>query len=704
MNKCVISFLLICVAYVADSLSIDSTFNRDGYECKGTECIGENQKCVPKGNDYYCDCNVNFKLVDEEKKGAKDVQCKDTFECTCTECIGENQKCVPKGNDYYCDCNENFKLVDDKKKGTKEIQCKDEYECEGTECTGKNQKCVPKGNDYYCDCTENFKLVDDKRKGTKDVQCKDKFVCGGTECTGEYQMCIPKGNDYFCDCNKDFKLVDEVKKGTKDIQCKDKYECGGTECTGENQRCIPKGNDYFCDCQKDFKLVDETLKGIKDIECRDKYECLGTECTGENQICIPKGNDYFCDCQKDFKLVDEGKKGTKVIQCKDFDTTPGELSTRFNYLTSTPGELPTRFKYLTSTPGELSTRFKYLTSTRGEFSTRSKSICDEDRNDCVNGAECLQLGNQRFCHCLKGTYGDKCQHMWDCDERYNLKCNYKNGEICAYNTTLEESECLCVESELQYDTEQGKCKKTCVVGNHDCENGAICKTVGNYGFCECRLGTTGHKCERVTDCDFMNCTNTTGGRCDYDRRLEIAKCVCDNGLKYDEYAYECREICNPQKNDCQNGAMCEKEGNYSFCRCIPRSYGHKCEIVDDCESQKVICNENSGARCGINMDFRGAECLCDNGLKYDEESLTCRETCNFYKNKCENGAHCNRIGAYLFCDCPPGYFGHRCEEVTDKGEYSPLLFILLCITSGFLLISTITLVIIFIKFRSRRNK
>nr|XP_042910776.1 neurogenic locus notch homolog protein 1 isoform X31 [Parasteatoda tepidariorum] len=608
MNKCVISFLLICVAYVADSLSIDSTFNRDGYECKGTECIGENQKCVPKGNDYYCDCNVNFKLVDEEKKGAKDVQCKDTFECTCTECIGENQKCVPKGNDYYCDCNENFKLVDDKKKGTKEIQCKDEYECEGTECTGKNQKCVPKGNDYYCDCTENFKLVDDKRKGTKDVQCKDKFVCGGTECTGEYQMCIPKGNDYFCDCNKDFKLVDEVKKGTKDIQC------------------------------------------------------------------------------------------------KDFDTTPGELSTRFNYLTSTPGELPTRFKYLTSTPGELSTRFKYLTSTRGEFSTRSKSICDEDRNDCVNGAECLQLGNQRFCHCLKGTYGDKCQHMWDCDERYNLKCNYKNGEICAYNTTLEESECLCVESELQYDTEQGKCKKTCVVGNHDCENGAICKTVGNYGFCECRLGTTGHKCERVTDCDFMNCTNTTGGRCDYDRRLEIAKCVCDNGLKYDEYAYECREICNPQKNDCQNGAMCEKEGNYSFCRCIPRSYGHKCEIVDDCESQKVICNENSGARCGINMDFRGAECLCDNGLKYDEESLTCRETCNFYKNKCENGAHCNRIGAYLFCDCPPGYFGHRCEEVTDKGEYSPLLFILLCITSGFLLISTITLVIIFIKFRSRRNK
>ncbi|XP_071040887.1 fibropellin-1 isoform X12 [Parasteatoda tepidariorum] len=574
MNKCVISFLLICVAYVADSLSIDSTFNRD------------------------------------------------TFECTCTECIGENQKCVPKGNDYYCDCNENFKLVDDKKKGTKEIQCKD------------------------------------------------------------------------------------------------KYECGGTECTGENQRCIPKGNDYFCDCQKDFKLVDETLKGIKDIECRDKYECLGTECTGENQICIPKGNDYFCDCQKDFKLVDEGKKGTKVIQCKDFDTTPGELSTRFNYLTSTPGELPTRFKYLTSTPGELSTslkyltstpgelstRFKYLTSTRGEFSTRSKSICDEDRNDCVNGAECLQLGNQRFCHCLKGTYGDKCQHMWDCDERYNLKCNYKNGEICAYNTTLEESECLCVESELQYDTEQGKCKKTCVVGNHDCENGAICKTVGNYGFCECRLGTTGHKCERVTDCDFMNCTNTTGGRCDYDRRLEIAKCVCDNGLKYDEYAYECREICNPQKNDCQNGAMCEKEGNYSFCRCIPRSYGHKCEIVDDCESQKVICNENSGARCGINMDFRGAECLCDNGLKYDEESLTCRETCNFYKNKCENGAHCNRIGAYLFCDCPPGYFGHRCEEVTDKGEYSPLLFILLCITSGFLLISTITLVIIFIKFRSRRNK
>ncbi|XP_071040884.1 fibropellin-1 isoform X9 [Parasteatoda tepidariorum] len=636
MNKCVISFLLICVAYVADSLSIDSTFNGDGYECKGTECIGENQKCVPKGNDYYCDCNVNFKLVDEEKKGAKDVQCKDTFECTCTECIGENQKCVPKGNDYYCDCNENFKLVDDKKKGTKEIQCKD------------------------------------------------------------------------------------------------KYECGGTECTGENQRCIPKGNDYFCDCQKDFKLVDETLKGIKDIECRDKYECLGTECTGENQICIPKGNDYFCDCQKDFKLVDEGKKGTKVIQCKDFDTTPGELSTRFNYLTSTPGELPTRFKYLTSTrgelstrfnyltstpgelstslkyltstPGELSTRFKYLTSTRGEFSTRSKSICDEDRNDCVNGAECLQLGNQRFCHCLKGTYGDKCQHMWDCDERYNLKCNYKNGEICAYNTTLEESECLCVESELQYDTEQGKCKKTCVVGNHDCENGAICKTVGNYGFCECRLGTTGHKCERVTDCDFMNCTNTTGGRCDYDRRLEIAKCVCDNGLKYDEYAYECREICNPQKNDCQNGAMCEKEGNYSFCRCIPRSYGHKCEIVDDCESQKVICNENSGARCGINMDFRGAECLCDNGLKYDEESLTCRETCNFYKNKCENGAHCNRIGAYLFCDCPPGYFGHRCEEVTDKGEYSPLLFILLCITSGFLLISTITLVIIFIKFRSRRNK
>ncbi|XP_071041334.1 fibropellin-1-like isoform X2 [Parasteatoda tepidariorum] len=587
------------------------------HECKYTDCTGKNTKCAANGIYYNCECLEGFRPKDEAKKGLKDADCIEIIhECKDTDCTGKNTECVAYGNKYTCECIEGFRPEDEAKRGQKNAECIEIiHECKDTDCIGKNTECVANDNGYICECVEGFRPKDEDKKGRKNAECiEDIYECKPYDCTGQNTECEANGKEYTCECKEGFVPKDEAKKGQWDAECiEDIYECKPYDCTGQNTECEANGKEYTCECKEGFKPKDEAKKGQWDAECiEDIYECKPYDCTGQNTECEANGKEYTCECKEGFKPKDDAKKGQwdaecieDIYECKPYDCTGKNTECEANGKEYTC-ECKEGFK-----PKD--------EAKKGQKNAECIAICDEDRNDCVNGAKCIPLGNQRFCNCLKGTYGDKCQYMGDCNERYNLKCNYKNGEICAYNTTSEESECLCLESGLHYDTEQRMCRKTCMVGNHDCRNNATCERVSNYGFCECYPGTSGHECEIVEGCDLINCNNT-------------------------------------------------------------------------------------GARCEYNRFFRKAECVCDDGLKYDESISLCRETCNKNRDDCRNGAHCNYIGSYYFCECLPGISGHRCEKVEDEREHSPLLLIILCITSGFLLLSTITLVTVFIKFRSGRNK
>lgn len=75
-----------------------------------------------------------------------------------------------------------------------------------------------------------------------------------------------------------------------------------------------------------------------------------------------------------------------------------------------------------------------------------------------------------------------------------------------------------------------------------CINGASCKRVGNYDFCECLTGTYGDTCDKVTACvgKEFECKFESGANCGYNKVDKRAECICESGQRYDSINGTCR--------------------------------------------------------------------------------------------------------------------------------------------------------------------
>ncbi|CAH1230883.1 NOTCH1 [Branchiostoma lanceolatum] len=190
-----------------------------------------------------------------------------------------------------------------------------------------------------------------------------------------------------------------------------------------------------------------------------------------------------------------------------------------------------------------------------------------------------------------------------------------------------------------------------------CQNGALCKDIGNRFQCICKLGFTGTRCEtNVNDCKDKPCQN--GGTCE--DQVNGFKCTCAKGYS--------GNVCELDIDDCsgkpcQNGGECKDKVNDFVCRCQKGYAGKLCETnVDDCAANPC---QNEGT-CKDMVD--GYKCVCKVGFAGNN----CETNVNDCKDDpCQNGAKCEDLVNGFKCVCLSGYSGNLCELNIDDCAGKP---------------------------------
>ncbi|VDI71139.1 Hypothetical predicted protein [Mytilus galloprovincialis] len=143
----------------------------------------------------------------------------------------------------------------------------------------------------------------------------------------------------------------------------------------------------------------------------------------------------------------------------------------------------------------------------GEIGLEVKSICEY--GVCANNGTCSENETNFKCQCIKGYYGNVCEHMV-CS---NIIC-YNRG-ICIMNGSV--GECLCPPGFYGSHCEGTPCS------NVTCKNGGICYSVDWKFNCSCPDGTSGKYCEH-TPCDRPEVRCLNGGSCLFSSNTSTCAC------------------------------------------------------------------------------------------------------------------------------------------------------------------------------------
>ncbi|XP_054718103.1 delta-like protein 1 [Uloborus diversus] len=347
---------------------------------------------------------------------------------------------------------------------------------------------------------------------------------------------------------------------------------------------------------------------------------------------------------------------------------------------------------------------------RGELDTRSEvdEVCgDYDEIDiCQNGGKCIRTGKDSFCKCRKGTSGNLCETIDDCERKI---CGQGTGKdvFCMYDPRIDSAVCICKQKDLAFDRIEGECRRHCSTDD-DCANGATCLQEGigdkeniavspyDLKFCRCLPGTIGVKCETVLSCIKANdfCGKDSNATCYYDVKDKIAKCACPVANEvYDDVNKICKECtCGDKGENCtykEGVKHCDcEEGFYDVggtckdCKCGPQATGCSyedgkkiCHCEEGFKQNGEVCENCNCRRNYKDCDFIDGEmtCTCEDG--YAQKGDMCVEACSDDR-PCKNGGSCKNG----ICTCKKGTGGNFCQIVT-KCEYDnpcPQVYDIIC--------------------------
>ncbi|GFS46731.1 neurogenic locus Notch protein, partial [Nephila pilipes] len=602
---------------------------------------------------------------------------------TCTYSIGQKNAVCLCGQgkalnltEYRCrECNCGAHGDCEIRQGRKICKCEDKYEDKDGFCTEKcrdNRDCYNGGwcldhnGSKFCNCF--WGLSGDK------CEIIDDCVTGKyKDCREDRGTCIYDGIDKtaVCVCPKG-KVLHPNKNVCKD-ECND-CQNGGT--------CHQDEVGNFCTC----------LHGTSGRRCEIVNECVDgiyRHCTSVGGICM------FDVIQKNATCICSEGKAFDLIQNKCKECNCGEH-----------GKCEFRYGLKVCICEE-----KY-----GEKNGLCTEMCNYD-GDCVNGGKCIDFQKGKFCNCLQGLSGDKCEIVDDCYSGKYKNCRNGNGE-CKYNFDKMTAVCTCPGRKV-YDLKENMCKDPnpcepspcvnghCVAQMHDfeciCDNpytgryceistciqtkcfGGKCKLYGNREECHCPQG---HRLENGT-CLKNYCVETKcfNGNCLIENGVET--CVCEEGYVYE--GNECRKA-KCSLRHCIGGECRILRGNLEECvcpsgfilidgictitSCTPRTcYGGRCErreghLVCICpvgfHLEGVGCTET---QCKEQNCF-GGHCRVIKG----EEICTCLDNYVLKDNQCQKtrcvekscfGGKCDVVDGEEVCSCPVGFEPHGdvCREI-----------------------------------------
>lgn len=110
---------------------------------------------------------------------------------------------------------------------------------------------------------------------------------------------------------------------------------------------------------------------------------------------------------------------------------------------------------------------------------------------------------------------------------------------------------------------------------------------------------------------------------------------------------------------CKNNAKCAAEGESSYvCHCLAGHFGRRCEDADPCWSSPC---QHQGKCVPLDRDY---SCKCQPQSTGNNCEHTTPTPCT--AAYCLNGGVCKVLtDGHVNCVCTQGYFGHRCQLVSD---------------------------------------
>ncbi|KAL9961557.1 hypothetical protein ACROYT_G030517 [Oculina patagonica] len=473
-------------------------------------------------------------------------------------------------------------------------------------------KCVEISNGYKCTCLAGF----------TGETCEEKMFCSPNPCEHDGQ-CVETLQGYKC-------------------VCQDSYT--GVHCKDTNP-CFPNPCQHGGSC--------ENVNGVARCLCHSEYH--GTYCT-ESYVCYVNPCHNGGICVENPLAPCRCPRGYVGKYCTDHVCHPN------------PCLHGGACRVVDHPLGSRNNKWKYHCSCSEWY---RGSICQIPhpcvRQPCLNGGTCVDaltsdgdyekrermydlalpsLNLHFLCHCLLGFTGSMCE--------------IDTCSLCHQYADCINQHCICkpnyIGDGMHCQLKTGHCHPNPCLNQGTCSEGLD----GTYD-CQCVPGYCGPHCKDICEpCLLWPCSH--GGKCIPKGEKRI--CICDPPYVEPDCNGTAPNLCEP--NPCKNGGKCKflPEKNDYICEdCLGRFTGKDCS---ECNCPKAKPRPDGKTVVDAICDKIG-ECMCPTIADGGEATYTPNGCVLGAANPCANkpcvrGTCIVDSGFQFSCvDCPPPYYGLRCE-------------------------------------------
>lgn len=251
--------------------------------------------CVDEAEDYFCECDEGFALMEDGQN------CAPADHCESNPC---EYDCTSHGHGYLCSCPEGHEL------GTDGRRCQDIDECAESSC---DQLCINFAGGYQCQCQVGYQM--------EDGQCQDTDECA-TLAPCEHS-CENTEGSYVCHCHLGYSPAEEDPH-----HCVDTDECQIADMC--QQMCVNYIGGFECYCNDGYELDSD---GISCHPLQEAEAAMGEHYPFLHTTLVPPSPDTW---PYDYSEEETEDEGLAVATTLEPETTSQERTTVPTLPTTTP--------------------------------------------------------------------------------------------------------------------------------------------------------------------------------------------------------------------------------------------------------------------------------------------------------------------------------------------------------------------------------